>query len=103
MRDHPANGSHRTSSTVNSAGDDSIGTPWYETARLSASDPQIADLHHAGHQIRVLKRPTKHGRHSGEQFGGRERFDQIVVGALAQTTHAVLFAGSRGQHDHLHV
>ena len=42
------------------------------------------------------------GPYPGEQFGGGERFDQIVVGARVQTLDGGLLPGARRQQQHGH-
>ncbi len=40
------------------------------------------------------------GVHAREQLAGRERLDQVVVGARLQALDRALLAGARGDHDH---
>ena len=87
---------------VNSVGVNSIGVRG-TTRPIERIDAQIADLYRAGCQVGSLKRPTQHGTDSGQELAGRERFDQIVIGALTEATDAVLLGRARGQHDDRHV
>ena len=65
-RDNPADGSHQHFEDRQFSG---CQLDWHTaigSSTVECIDSQIADLHHTGHQIRPLKRPTQHCANSGE-------------------------------------
>ncbi len=46
---------------------------------------------------------AQHGVHAGDELGGRERLDDVVVGSEAEADHAVGLLAARRQQDHGHV
>ena len=64
---------------------------------------QISERHAVGFVVRTRGTASQHGLDACQQFGKDEGFDQIVVGARAQTAHPVFHAVRRGQHDHRRV
>jgi hypothetical protein len=64
-------------------------------------DFEVGDLHHRCLCRRAVgRRATRERADARQQFGKRERLDEIVVGAVFETAHAVFDLVARGQHQH---
>ena len=65
-------------------------------------DPQRPDLDRRRRLLRPCGRrdPAQHRVDAGDQLGGREGLDHVVVGAAAQADEAVGLLAARGEQDH---
>ncbi len=53
-----------------------------------------------GGLLQLLAAPAQQGAHPGEQFDEGERLHQVIVGALFEAAHAVLYGIAGGQEQH---
>ena len=64
---------------------------------------EITELQKGGGGLRLGAAAPQQGLDAGQQFRERKRLDQVVVGTVAQTTHAILDLVARREHQHRHV
>jgi hypothetical protein len=67
--------------------------------RLEVGDEPVAAIAAAGAPLAAVGAAPQHGAHAGRELAEAERLGDVVVGAVLETGHAIVFARARGQHD----